>query len=133
MTNQVRKPYQKQQAADWYRENKFFSLYMLRELTAVPVALESLNLFCGLANLATTAEGWANWTALQTNPLMIIFHLIVIVAALYNSKTWFDAVPKAMPIQKGEKFVAEKTLVMGSWVALVVIAVVLVALVSYFA
>ncbi len=133
MSNLIRKPYQKQQPANWYKENKFFSMYMLRELTAVPVALESLNLFFGLANLATNLEKWQSWVALQTNPLMVIFHLIVIVAALYNSKTWFDAVPKAMPIQKGEKFVPEKTLVMGSWFALIVITLVLIALVSYFA
>ena len=39
-----RKPYVAKQSANWYLQNRFFKLYMLRELTSVPVALAALNL-----------------------------------------------------------------------------------------
>ncbi len=128
----TRKPYIKQQPANWYRQNRFFSLYMLRELTAIPVALEAMNLFWGLASLAKELPQWQQWITFQTQPLMIIFHLIVIIASLYNSATWFSAMPKAIRIQQGEKFVPDGLLIGGSWATLVGILVILIGLVVYF-
>ncbi len=128
----TRKPYIKQQPANWYRQNRFFSLYMLRELTAIPVALEAMNLFWGLASLAKELPQWQQWITFQTQPLMIVFHLIVIIASLYNSATWFSAMPKAIRIQQGEKFVPDGLLIGGSWATLVGILVILIGLVVYF-
>ncbi|MFW2177258.1 MULTISPECIES: fumarate reductase subunit C [unclassified Moraxella] len=132
LSMQVRKPYIKPQPADWYQHNGFFKRYMLRELTAVPVALEALNLFWGLASLAGSASQWQHWVNVQSNVLMIVFHLIVIVAGLFNSKTWFEAMPKAVRIQQGEKFVANNVLIGGSWATLAVILLALCGIVAYF-
>lgn len=126
-----KKPYQKQQAANWYQENRFFKLYMLRELTAIPVGLEALNLFWGLASLATDISRWQAWLSTQTHPVMMAFHLLVIIASLYHSATWFAAMPKAIRIQQGEKFVPDKLLIGGSWATLVGILIVLMAIVIY--
>lgn len=132
-TESLRKDYVKVQPANWYRESQFYTLYMLRELTAVPVAFEALNLFWGLASLAGDLSAWQAWVNWQSNALMLVFHALVIVAALYNSATWFAAMPKAMRIQRGEKFVPDGALIGGSWVTLVVILLVLAGLVMYFA
>lgn len=131
MNSTTRKPYIKQQPANWYRQNRFFTLYMLRELTAIPVALEAINLFWGLASLAKELTQWQQWIAFQSQPLMIIFHLIVIIASLYNSATWFSAMPKAIRIQQGEKFVPDSLLIGGSWTTLVGILIVFIGLVIY--
>lgn len=120
-----RKQYIKKQPANWYRQNTFFTLYMLRELTAVSVALEALNIFWGLASLAGSLTQWQLWLQTQTNPIMIILHIIAIIAALYNSATWFDAMPKAIRIQKGEKFIADNILIGGSWATLFIILIAL--------
>lgn len=113
-----RKPYIAKQPDDWYMKSRFFRLYMLRELTSVPVVLAALNLFAGVAALASSPHAWAAWLIAQQNPVMIVFNLLAIAAALFNSKTWFEAIPKAMPIQKGEKFVPAQTLIRGAWAAL---------------
>lgn len=110
-----RKPYIAKQPDNWYMQSRFYRLYMLRELTSVPVALAALNLFCAIAALAGSPESWAGWIAAQKNPVLIIINLLAIAAALFNTKTWFEAVPKAMPIQKGEKFVPEALLIRASW------------------
>lgn len=130
--NSHKKPYIKKQPANWYQENRFFGLYMLRELTAIPVALEAVNLFAGLASLAKELSAWQAWLSAQTHPAMILFHLIVIIASLYHSATWFSAMPKAIRIQQGEKFVPDKLLIGGSWATLVGVFAVLVGLVIYF-
>lgn len=128
-----RKPYTAGQPANWYMHNRFFKLYMLRELTSVPVALAALNLFCGLAALAGSPEAWAGWIALQRNPLVVLFNLLAVAAACFNSKTWFEAVPKAMPIQKGEKFVPAQVLIKASWGVFAAVFAVLVLLVAVLA
>lgn len=121
-----RKPYHKPQPDDWYMANTFFKIYMLRELTSVPVALAALNLFWGMAALAQPdAASWHSWLALQTNPLIIIFNLIAIVAALFNSVKWFEAMPKAIRIQQGDKFVPDNLMIMGNWVAFAGISIVM--------
>lgn len=110
-----RKPYIAKQPDDWYMKSRFLRLYMLRELTSVPVAIAALNLFVGIVALAGSPDAWISWVVAQRNPVLIIFNLLAVAAALFNSKTWFEAVPKAMPIQKGEKFVPAQVLIRASW------------------
>lgn len=113
-----RKPYIAKQQDDWYMKHRFLRFYMLREMTCVPVGIAALNLFCGLYALATSPHNWAGWVIAQQNPVLIIFNLLAIAAALYNSKTWFETIPRAMPIQKGEKFIPAQTVVRAAWMAL---------------
>ena len=47
-----RKPYVHQQPDNWYMQSRFYKIYMLRELTSVPVTLAALNLFWAIAALA---------------------------------------------------------------------------------
>lgn len=121
----ARKPYQKAQPNNWYMSNTFFKIYMLRELTSVPVALAALNLFWGIAALANSLECWQTWLHFQLNPIVIILNIIAIIAALFNSVKWFEAMPKAIRIQRGDKFVPDKLMIMSNWVAFAVISIVM--------
>lgn len=128
-----RKPYLAKQADNWYMQSRFFKIYMLRELTSVPVVLAALNLFCGIAALAGSPENWMHWVAAQKNPVLIFFNLLAIAAAVFNSLKWFEAMPKAVRIQKGEKFVDDKLLIRGSWAAFAGVFVLLALLVMILA
>lgn len=129
----ARKPYQHTQPDNWYMSSRFYQWYMLRELTSITTAIAALNLFWGLAALAGSLESWVNWLAFQKNPLMILINLIVIIGSLLNSKTWFEAMPKAIKIPKGNGFVEDKILIGGSWAALGGVALILIILVACFA
>lgn len=126
----ARKPYQHQQAKNWYMSSRFYQWYMLRELTSITTALAALNLFWGLAALASNLESWQTWISFQKHPLIILINLIVIVGSLLNSKTWFEAMPKAVRIPKGNGFVADNILIRGSWAALGGVVLVLIILVA---
>lgn len=129
----ARKPYQHTQADNWYMSSRFYQWYMLRELTSITTAIAALNLFWGLAALANNLESWQSWLAFQKNPLMILINLLVIIGSLLNSKTWFEAMPKAIKIPKGNGFVEDKLLIGGSWAALGGVTLILIAIVAYFA
>lgn len=112
-----RQPYQRQQSKFWYLSSRFYRWYMLRELTSLTTAFAALNLFWGLAALASSLESWQCWLNAQKSTFMITLNLIAIAGSLLNSKTWFEAMPKAVRIPKGNGFVAAETLVKGSWIA----------------
>lgn len=120
----ARKPYVAKQSDNWYLQTPFYKKYMLRELTCIPVMLAALNFFWCIAALASSPEAWATWVSFQRNPIVVVLNIIAIIAALFNSVEWFKAMPKAMPIQVGEKFVEDKKMIAGSWVAFAVVALI---------
>jgi len=96
-------------------------------------AIIALNLFCGIACLAGSPESWAGWIAWQKNPIMFVLNLAGIVGALLNSKTWFEAMPKAIRIQRGEKFLPDQVLIRAGWGAFGGVLVILLIIVAWLA
>lgn len=123
-----RKPYIAVQPDNWYRKNTYYFFYMLRELTSVPVALAALNFFWGIAALASSESAWASWINFQRAPIVLIINLIAIVAAVYNSYSWFIAMPKAIRVQRGVNFVPDKVLTLSCWGVFALIFLVLLIL-----
>lgn len=127
-----RKPYTHQQAANWYLQNRYFKFYMLREFTALTTVLAALNLFYGVAALASDLSLWLGWIEFQKNPLILLINLIIIAGSLYHGQTWFVAMPKAMPIQRGTKFVPAELIIKGAWATVAVIFIFLIILTIIF-
>ena len=96
-------------------------------------AITALNLFYGIACLAGSQEAWMGWIAWQKNPIMFLLNLAGIVGALLNSKTWFEAMPKAIRIQRGEKFLPDNVLIRGAWGAWGGVLVILLIIVAWLA
>ncbi len=122
--------YKKEPQKGWFKQNHFFIHYIFKELTCIPVILYSINLFFGLAALATTLEKWESWLDCQRSPIMVLLTIITLVTAIYHSYTWFEVTPKVMKIPKGEKFVDSKLIVIGHWAVFGFCAVVM--LILYF-
>lgn len=128
-----RKPYHAKQPANWFLKQHFYMWYMLRELTSIPVALYALNLMWGLASLVSSEAAWLNWIHAQQHGVMVLLALIALVGAGYHTMTWFQATPKILKIQLGEKFVPEKIIWLAHWAGFAVIALILLGLVAYLA
>lgn len=101
---------------DWWLKNPFFVRYMIREGTAVFVAIYAVVLLVGVADLASGAPAYQSWLAAMKHPVVIVFHLVALAAALYHMVTWFVVSPKAMPpIYLGKKKVPAKAIVGGQY------------------
>jgi len=110
----------------WYLKNRWFQRYMLRELTAVFLAAYAILLLIGLAALRRGPAAWADFSGFLTSPLSIGLHLLIFVAALYHSISWFAVSPKAMPpVRIGAFRVPDRALVAGQLVALAVLSLAL--------
>jgi len=89
-----------------------YRLFMLRELSSVFLAAYVVVL---LLLVSKVHDGHHAFTGLQQtlkSPGLLVFNSVVLIFALLHSVTWFQAVPKALPLRRGENEVSP-TLVVG--------------------
>lgn len=112
--------------AGWWTKNPFYVLYMLREGSALFLAIYALVLLVGLARLAQGPAEYEAWRAALASPASVAFHLLAAALVAYHSVTWFGVMPKTAP-----KLPFDPRLVTwGGWAAWAVVSVALVAVVA---
>ncbi len=92
----ARRPYMRPMNG-WWRRNPFFVRYMVREATALGVALYAVVLLAGSLCLAHGEAAWNAWLALLRTPASILLHLLMLVAMIYHAYSWFEIMPKTLP------------------------------------
>jgi len=115
-----RRPYVRPMSkTTWYMRNGRYKVYMMREMTCLLVGFYSFLTIFGLAALAGgSAQSWNSFLASQQNPTMVIFHAFSLIYFLiYQTFAWFELAPKAMPLQFGEKRVADFYIVAAHYIA----------------
>jgi fumarate reductase subunit C len=124
----VRRPYIRPMDG-WWRRDPFFMRYMARELTAFAVLAYAIVLCVGVVRLAQGEAAWNGWLdALQT-PWSMLFHLVLLVSMVVHAKSWFEIMPKTMPMMhvNGQR-VAPSTITRSGFAATVAASVILFAL-----
>ena len=113
----------------WWKRDPFFVRYMARELTAVAVAAYAIVLMVGVLRLAQGEAAWNGWLAALRSPLSIALHLVLLVSMFIHAKSWFEIMPKTMPmIFVGGKRLAAATITRAGWAATGVASIALFAL-----
>ena len=106
----------------WYIRNGRYRKYILREVTAILVAIYCFIAIVGLAALADSPESWAAFIAEFTGTGWVVFHTIALVFYLvFMTFDWFKLAPKAMALQLGEHKIAPGYIIAGHyivWIAL---------------
>jgi fumarate reductase subunit C len=113
----------------WWRRNPFFVRYMVREATAVAVAVYAIVLTTGVVRLAQGEAAWNGWLEALRSPWSLLMHLVLLVAMIVHAKSWFEIMPKTMPMMfVGGRRVAAATITRTGWGATIVVSVALFAL-----
>lgn len=118
-----RRPYIRPVApTTWYLQHKRYRVYMLREATCLLVAIYCVLILAGLAALASDqAEPWNRFLASQRNFAWMAFHAFALVYFIvYQTISWFQLAPKAMPLQMGETRVPAKVIVAAHYIIWVI-------------
>ncbi len=124
----VARPYVRSMAS-WWKRDPFFGAYMARELTAFAVLAYSIVLAVGLVRLSQGEAAWNGWLAAVRSPLGWILHAVFLVSMVVHSKSWFEIMPKTMPILfAGGKRVAASTITRTGFVAAIVCTIALVVI-----
>ncbi len=107
----------------WYMRNGRYKVYMLRELTSFLVVFYSLLTIFALSAVADSPERWNGFIASQQGKGMMVFHAFALLYFLFfQTFPWFKLAPKAMPVQLGEKKLPDSYIIIGHYVAWVVLS-----------
>lgn len=124
-----RKPYRRPMGG-WYRRDPFLVRYMWREATALAVLCYAVVMTIGVLRLSQGEAAFDGWLAALGSPLSIALHLVLLVAMVYHAYTWFQVMPKTMPVvHLGGRRVADATVTRGGVIVAIVTNLALLALV----
>jgi fumarate reductase subunit C len=124
----VRRPYVRPMQG-WWKRDPFFVRYMVREVTAVAVAVYALVLLAGVVCLSRGEAAWNGWLAAMRTPWSLLLHAVLLYAMVVHAKSWFEIMPKTMPMMfAGGKRVEAATITRTGFVATAVATVIVLAL-----
>ena len=113
----------------WWRGNPFFVRYMIREATAVAVAVYAIVLATGVVRLAQGEAAWNGWLEALRSPWSLLMHFALLAATIVHAKSWFEIMPKTMPmIFIGNRRLGAATITRMGWGATIAVSLALFAL-----
>jgi fumarate reductase subunit C len=110
----------------WWRRDPFFVRYMVREATAVAVAVYVIVLTVGVVCLAQGEAAWNGWLQALRSPWSLLLHAVMLAAMVVHATSWFEIMPKTMPpIVVGGRRLAAATITRAGLAAAVVASIAL--------
>jgi len=124
----IRRPYVRPMGR-WWRRDPFFMRYMIREATALAVLAYAIVLAVGVVRLAQGEAAWNGWLDALRSPASLLLHAVLLVAMFVHAKSWFEIMPKTMPMLfvRGRR-IAATTITRTGWIVTVLVSAGLLAL-----
>jgi fumarate reductase subunit C len=118
--------------ADWWLQKKSYTLFMLRELTAVFAGGYAIFLIVLIYQATRGDTAFDAFVLGLMSPLSIVLHAVVFLMVLYHTYTWFSLLPKVAVFWRGEEKISGTLLVGANWIAwLVLMALVIVVVMQW--
>ena len=122
-------PYRRPMAG-WWKRDPFFVRYMARECTAFAVLAYAIVLAVGVVRLSQGEAAWNGYVAALRSPVSLLLHVVLLVAMVVHAKSWFEIMPKTMPmIHVGGKRLGAESITRAGWAATLVASLLLIVLV----
>jgi fumarate reductase subunit C len=103
---------------------------MIREVTALAVLVYAIILMFGVLRLSQGEAAFNGWLAALRSPGSILLHLVLLVSFAVHAKSWFDIMPKTMPMMfAGGKRVEGATITRIGYVVTIVATALVLAIV----
>ncbi len=122
--------YKQPMSATWWLGSRNYFLFMVREVSALFVALFVVSYLVGLYRLY---QGEAQYTAylesLQT-PFAGLSFVVILVFALYHTVTWFSLTPIVMVVRLGTRVIPPKLVLLTNYLVWLILSGILFYLVG---
>jgi fumarate reductase subunit C len=118
--------YPYRQPLDWWLKRRGYLLYMIRELTALPIAVWWLLFLVELARLRDGAGGYR-----PLEPWFVIVSVVCLAAALWHSYTFLNLAGLIMRIPMGDRSVPPRAIVGAAFTGFVVLTAVIAGLIIW--
>jgi fumarate reductase subunit C len=112
----------------WFLRQPRYLRYMAREVSCVFIGAWSFVALMGLKRLSEGPAAYQAFLQALSHPLSVALQLVTLAFALYHSTSWFNVTPKAMPVQRGERFLPGGVIVgahYAAWIALSIVVLLL--------
>ncbi len=109
----------------WWLRNRAYFLFMMRELTSVPIAVYLILLLLMVRKLAAGREAYESYVQFLATPGMVAFHLLALAAALFHAVTWIHITPKVLVVRMGENRVPPALVAGVNYAAWIVASIVI--------
>ena len=122
------KVYHPHAAGPWWNRRWPYRIFLLRELSAVFFAIYMVVFLLLVDRVRSGPVEFADFLDVLQNPLMIALHVVVLAFALLHTVTWFQAVPKAMVLKRGDMRVPATAMiagVYGAWAAASIVVLII--------
>jgi len=105
-----RKPYAREMTSEWITRHPRYLRYLVREFSCLFIGGWTLMMVWGLARLAQGPAAWAAFLEALQTPASIVLQALALAFSVYHGVTWFKLTPKALPVQLGGEFVADRVI-----------------------
>ena len=102
--------------AGWWLTRPTYVRFMIRELTCVAVGGYSVFLLVLVAS-ASSEDSFSALVDRLSSPASVVLHVVALALALFHTATWFNVMPQAFHLFRGDEKVAASTIVTGAWIA----------------
>ncbi len=123
MTN----PYPRQHSNAWWLKRRPYTAFMVREWSAVFLAGYVVLLLLLVMKVQDGGKSYEDYVDFLQSPPLLAFHVVALLFALLHTVTWFAAVPKGLPLRRGENLVPPALMIGGNYVAWAVVSAVVAA------
>jgi len=91
-----RRPFLRPQQPRWWAHPPYRT-YTIRELCGVAFAIYAAILLIGVICLFCGREAFTAYQCFLISPWSLLIHLLLLAAALWHTRTWFQILPKTLP------------------------------------
>jgi fumarate reductase subunit C len=116
--------YPRQRSRAWFIKRWPYRLFVLREISATFLAGYMVILLVLVAKVHDGPASFRSFENTLRSPGLLAYNSVAMLFALLHSVTWFQAVPKALPLRRGENRVPPQLLIGMHYVALLVLSAV---------
>jgi fumarate reductase subunit C len=124
------KEYVRPHSAGWWLAKRSYTLFMLREATALFVGGYAIFLIVLIARAAQEQDAFVSFVEGLKSPVSIVLHLIALAMTAYHSATWMSSIPKATALWRGDERVSPGTLISAGYLSWLLASVLVVLIAS---
>src|SRR5208283_2811672 len=115
----------------WWLGEWHYLKFILRELSAVFVAIVVIETLLLVRALRHGPDAYAHFVQCMQNPLVLLLNGISLFFVVFHTITWFNLAPSAMPVRLGGKRLPDALVAAPSYGAWIVISAIVSAVVLF--
>ena len=117
-------PLPREKSNIWWNRSGPYRIFLLRELSAVFIAIYMVLLLVLVQQVRDGADSFQDYLSVLQTPILLVMHVIVLSFSLLHTVTWFQAVPKGLPLKIGGHRVPPVQLIAGNYAIWAIVSVI---------